>query len=168
MFDTTKYRDYLASDGWRARSRDLRARFPMCQVCRRERSTEVHHRTYQRLGAESDEDLVAVCSLCHEAISCLAEVVTPSCAEDADASRQMAETVLRRRFGSSTIEAVDALLEPAPPPPVLGRLEELDRMIFVAEADERPALFAEKRELLNTRVESYRSKALQAQCEPRF
>jgi 5-methylcytosine-specific restriction endonuclease McrA len=45
----------LYSAGWR------------CESCGRRTRLEVHHRTYQRLGAERLEDLQVLCERCHSA-----------------------------------------------------------------------------------------------------
>lgn len=61
------YRLYLQSEQWNARRQAVlkRAR-NRCQECRKKRRPlEVHHRTYERIGAEWDEDLEALCWECH-------------------------------------------------------------------------------------------------------
>ena len=65
------YDAYLGSDQWRTRAREIRERDGLtCQVCgATDVPLEVHHLTYDRLGHESDEDLLTVCHSCHEAIS---------------------------------------------------------------------------------------------------
>ena len=52
---------------WRAlRLRALEREGFRCAVCRRgDRLLEVHHLTYERLGAELLEDVVALCQRCH-------------------------------------------------------------------------------------------------------
>jgi hypothetical protein len=63
----TRYRAYLLTDAWRSRrNRALKAAFFRCQKCSSKRGLEVHHRTYERLGAERDEDLEVLCRDCHE------------------------------------------------------------------------------------------------------
>jgi len=37
----------------------------MCQYCGGE-ATEVHHLTYENIGNEPLEDLIAICRLCHK------------------------------------------------------------------------------------------------------
>jgi len=60
------YADYLASDHWK----DVRRRFwssklgQRCAGCKG-KPTQIHHRTYARLGDERLNDLVAVCRPCH-------------------------------------------------------------------------------------------------------
>jgi 5-methylcytosine-specific restriction endonuclease McrA len=62
-----KYLSYLASEAWQLKRWDAleRARF-LCQRCGRSEATDVHHRTYVRLGHELPEDLVALCEICHK------------------------------------------------------------------------------------------------------
>jgi hypothetical protein len=63
------YGQYLASPHWA----DVRARFwareknRRCAGCRKPAS-EIHHKTYRRLGGEYLRDLVAVCHECHRDI----------------------------------------------------------------------------------------------------
>lgn len=38
----------------------------MCECCCLRYSTAAHHRTYERLGDEKDEDLIGLCDLCHK------------------------------------------------------------------------------------------------------
>lgn len=63
------YQDYLASDHWQeTRARALDRAMWRCQVCNTPRSQsilDVHHRTYERLGAELPEDLAVLCRECH-------------------------------------------------------------------------------------------------------
>lgn len=60
------YPEYLQSPEWQAtRARKLYSVGNRCQVCNNDGPLEVHHRTYERLGAERDEDLTALCPQCH-------------------------------------------------------------------------------------------------------
>ena len=62
-----EYRNYLASDHWRKlRTRVRRRARGWCERCKVGKRSDIHHLTYERLGAEKLEDLVAVCSYCHE------------------------------------------------------------------------------------------------------
>jgi hypothetical protein len=62
------YQAYMASDAWQARSqRTLLLAGYTCQRCGRARASQAHHVTYDRLGAERDEDLQALCKRCHDA-----------------------------------------------------------------------------------------------------
>ncbi len=62
------YEEYLRTPEWRARRQEAlkRAQY-RCQLCNTNQSPlEVHHRTYERLGAEVPEDLFVLCYSCHQ------------------------------------------------------------------------------------------------------
>lgn len=60
------YLAYLRSADWRThRNRALGLANYRCQRCGSTRELEVHHRTYERLGREWDQDLEVVCTACH-------------------------------------------------------------------------------------------------------
>jgi 5-methylcytosine-specific restriction endonuclease McrA len=66
------YAAYLSSAAWRtneARLRELAASGFACRLCPNSAADghilEVHHRTYERLGAEIDGDLITLCRECH-------------------------------------------------------------------------------------------------------
>lgn len=62
------YADYLQSDHWRiVRAHILEQRGGHCERCGALRDLNVHHLTYERLGAEEDTDLEVLCRSCHEA-----------------------------------------------------------------------------------------------------
>jgi 5-methylcytosine-specific restriction endonuclease McrA len=67
---TIEYRDYLASPEWQATAAAALERADQrCQVCNADRwfsPLEVHHRTYERLGAERPADLIVLCRHCHD------------------------------------------------------------------------------------------------------
>lgn len=62
------YPDYINSPHWR----EVRARFrnsdrPQTCICGAD-GVLLHHKTYQRLGAEHLDDLVALCAKCHDMV----------------------------------------------------------------------------------------------------
>lgn len=60
------YRKYLTSEHWddiRTRAYE-RARY-RCQVCNGQESLNAHHRTYDRVGQERDDDITVLCAECH-------------------------------------------------------------------------------------------------------
>jgi len=62
------YSDYLQTPEWRER-RAVAVDWARgaCQLCNSEKKPlHVHHRTYDRLGAELPADLVVLCKDCHE------------------------------------------------------------------------------------------------------
>ncbi len=62
-----EYREvYLRSEHWAAtRLQALDAADYRCRVCNAEHGLDVHHRTYERLGAERPDDLTVLCRRCH-------------------------------------------------------------------------------------------------------
>lgn len=61
------YNRYLQSPQWRERRRLVFSRARgMCEGCREETATQVHHLTYAHVGNEFLFELVAVCDECHE------------------------------------------------------------------------------------------------------
>lgn len=62
-----RYREYLQSEDWnRKRLSKLQEAGYRCQLCNRQDALNVHHRTYDRVFIELPEDLIALCSKCHE------------------------------------------------------------------------------------------------------
>lgn len=62
----TSYRDYLASDHWRALRRAYcEAGLPQCCLACGSPWFQLHHRTYTRLGREQLGDLLPLCGDCH-------------------------------------------------------------------------------------------------------
>lgn len=61
------YQDYLRSPEWQTRrTRSLKLAGYHCQVCNASGVIlNVHHRTYERLGYEYDQDLIVLCQDCH-------------------------------------------------------------------------------------------------------
>jgi hypothetical protein len=60
------YLEYLKSAGWRTtRNRALQLASYRCERCDSKRDLQVHHRTYERLGHEWDQDLEVLCDACH-------------------------------------------------------------------------------------------------------
>ncbi len=55
---------YYASDHWRKRSQDFRAKHPRCAMCGATEKLHVHHRRY-RFYREKDSDLECLCESCH-------------------------------------------------------------------------------------------------------
>jgi hypothetical protein len=63
------YRDYLLSAHWAKLKREYReGDLPQhCLACR-DSNYELHHRSYERLGAEIRGDLIPLCRKCHEKV----------------------------------------------------------------------------------------------------
>lgn len=61
-----QYREYLASEAWQIRRKwKLEQADHRCQVCNSDEQLHVHHRTYDRLGNERENDLTVLCRDCH-------------------------------------------------------------------------------------------------------
>jgi len=62
-----EYSQYLDSDAWKQRRTHVRRRSRgWCERCKVGRIADVHHLTYERVGNEEADDLIAVCRPCHE------------------------------------------------------------------------------------------------------
>ena len=61
------YPEYLTSPEWMVtRARMIEKAGRRCRVCNNgDETLDVHHRTYERLGEERDEDLTVLCQDCH-------------------------------------------------------------------------------------------------------
>lgn len=59
------YEEYLHSEWWKSvRRRKLKSTRGVCERCHR-RASQVHHKHYKSLGAETNGDLEAICRECH-------------------------------------------------------------------------------------------------------
>ena len=69
MLDYQTYAEYLTGDHWRqTRQHAIWAAGGRCQLCgSATRALEVHHVSYDNLGAEGPEDLAVLCAPCHSA-----------------------------------------------------------------------------------------------------
>lgn len=68
-----RYHQYLQSSEWKKKADVVRQKYcNTCQECGKRssasRALDVHHKTYQRIGEEPLEDLVALCRACHDAL----------------------------------------------------------------------------------------------------
>lgn len=60
------YQTYLRSRRWKEKAKRAKRRAGYrCQICNSSMNLEVHHRTYERLGYEADDDLTVLCARCH-------------------------------------------------------------------------------------------------------
>ncbi len=61
-----RYSDYLKTEHWEEiRRKALGRANGRCQVCNADGELHTHHRTYENLGSERDNDVVALCKECH-------------------------------------------------------------------------------------------------------
>jgi len=69
MIFPLKYIRYINSKAWIIiRGLAIERAGGKCQRCGRKEELRVHHLNYERLGQENDEDLLVVCSRCHNDI----------------------------------------------------------------------------------------------------
>lgn len=63
---TMPYHAYLQTPEWRALATRAKARAGYrCMFCNSGGELHAHHRTYDRRGHEADDDVVALCAVCH-------------------------------------------------------------------------------------------------------
>ena len=60
------YQEYIQSPDWQNKADAAKARAGYrCQICNQTGKLEAHHRTYERLGEELDDDITVLCDKCH-------------------------------------------------------------------------------------------------------
>lgn len=124
----TNYRDYLQTPQWYAtRARRLDVAGNRCEFtlngrrCTDTRSLNVHHRNYQRLGAELDGDLEVLCRLHHlvrHMIDAECEVCGASLVDDDEDALELIATH-QREHGAALPSLVDLGLKQQRPGDVL-------------------------------------------------
>lgn len=61
------YRSYIISPAWQQVRREyLHSVGWVCERCHNDWATQAHHLTYDNLGHEGPQDLMALCRQCHE------------------------------------------------------------------------------------------------------
>lgn len=60
-----EYKEYLRSAHWQSWKKYLYGKYGACQKCGAKKNLDVHHLTYEHLGAEWEADLILVCRTCH-------------------------------------------------------------------------------------------------------
>lgn len=64
------YSEYLKTPWWSfVHDRAIKRAGGSCELCKRAGATEAHHTTYDRIGCEQPDDLVALCRDCHQHIT---------------------------------------------------------------------------------------------------
>lgn len=77
-----QYGQYICSPDWkRRREWAMQSGGRCCATCSSTKRLEVHHKTYERLGAERLEDLIVLCQACHRAVHRLGGAHRPSAAQ---------------------------------------------------------------------------------------
>jgi 5-methylcytosine-specific restriction endonuclease McrA len=109
-----RYNLYLRSSAWRQRRAGVIAREKVCQLCQGSERLEVHHITYNRVGAEEIDDLRLLCRRCHKDIESSGDKwlpLTPALREARDrkrhlvAKKSIAAKRTRRRPGMAPVQA---------------------------------------------------------------
>jgi hypothetical protein len=89
---------YGKSSRWRhRRARYFRTHPGRCFVCQQTVGITLHHRTYENVGAELDEDLVPLCVRCHDLAHHYRGGIADSCVYLARLFNRGGETALRRQ-----------------------------------------------------------------------
>lgn len=112
------YDDYLRSEHWRAFRGDVLRRYPQCRICRG-MALVVHHLTYERLGEERIEDVVALCPECHDTL----HVVHRKRGIPLDRFSEAVKWTRRKLRCEKPKPKVATVVAPPPPPPVLANPE---------------------------------------------
>jgi 5-methylcytosine-specific restriction endonuclease McrA len=60
-----KYKEYIKSPDWLKTKRRVLGTKPICAACGSTQYIHAHHTNYKHVGRETTEDLVALCSSCH-------------------------------------------------------------------------------------------------------
>ena len=67
--DREFYQAHMRSNKWRKTKKRVLIFWDFkCATCNQKTQLTVHHRTYERLGAELITDLVPLCDDCHKAV----------------------------------------------------------------------------------------------------
>lgn len=60
------YTQYINGNDWLEKSARYLQEYPVCELCHKFPSTQVHHTSYKRMGEEKRKDLMGVCDRCHK------------------------------------------------------------------------------------------------------
>jgi 5-methylcytosine-specific restriction endonuclease McrA len=67
---TMPYSQYLKLPWWDfKRHQTLKRARGLCELCQDHEAREAHHTTYERIGEEKPDDLVALCRRCHQHVT---------------------------------------------------------------------------------------------------
>lgn len=59
------YNEYLKSSEWKNFRSKIISQCQKCYICDSAASLNVHHKTYDNLGSETESDVVVLCNECH-------------------------------------------------------------------------------------------------------
>jgi phage terminase large subunit GpA-like protein len=63
------YRQYMQSEQWaRVKAAYYARHRQQCRACGSKQHIDLHHRSYDRMGYETDRDLVPLCESCHAVV----------------------------------------------------------------------------------------------------
>ena len=60
------YTQYINGNDWLEKSARYLQEYPVCELCHKFPSAQVHHTSYKRMGEEKRKDLMGVCDRCHK------------------------------------------------------------------------------------------------------
>jgi 5-methylcytosine-specific restriction endonuclease McrA len=67
VLSKSEYKEYIESKEWREKSNTIKLMYGnLCAFCQYPGKLDVHHITYDRLGCEFPDDLIALCETCHK------------------------------------------------------------------------------------------------------
>ncbi len=100
MNKSEEYVRYLKSAKWRQLSKRMKERAGhKCAKCGQTSATlEVHHLTYERLGRESETDLIVLCKVCHP-VADKQRVVEREARGQAKCNEKGFDTYMTKKFG---------------------------------------------------------------------
>lgn len=88
------YKRYLASREWALLKRVVYGRAGgTCERCHYRPVVEIHHETYERIGHERAEDLLAVCRPCHKFLSAITDWNPALCDCDPETAQEWADAL---------------------------------------------------------------------------
>lgn len=109
--DKNTYEKYVKADCWQLRRDMFIRRFELCELCGHNKSSQVHHLTYERLGCELDSDLVATCDGCHRAMHGLTGGTPLEWIQQfIETSMEFAAPVYKQKYGV-ILQAVESLTQ---------------------------------------------------------
>lgn len=64
-----RYGAYLKTEHWKITRAYMSKKYDgKCEVCGSDNKINIHHLTYERMGAETEDDLMCLCESCHKAV----------------------------------------------------------------------------------------------------
>jgi 5-methylcytosine-specific restriction endonuclease McrA len=67
---TLPYPAYLSTPWWNfVHDRTIKRARGLCELCGQHEAREAHHTTYERIGEERPDDMMALCRRCHQHVT---------------------------------------------------------------------------------------------------